>query len=72
MAYVINEDCIACGSCISECPVEAISEGDIYVIDPDICTDCVLVQMFVLQKLTSGVIKCAKINLSVSTDKFSI
>jgi ferredoxin len=40
MAYVINEDCIACGSCISECPVEAISEGDIYVIDADICTDC--------------------------------
>ena len=33
MAYVISEDCIACGSCISECPVEAISEGDIYVID---------------------------------------
>jgi ferredoxin len=40
MAYVINEDCIACGSCISECPVEAISEGDIYVIDADVCTDC--------------------------------
>lgn len=40
MAHVISEDCIACGSCISECPVEAISEGDIYVIDPDICTDC--------------------------------
>ena len=42
MAYVITEDCIACGSCISECPVEAISdsEGDIYVIDADVCTDC--------------------------------
>lgn len=40
MAYVINEDCIACGSCVSECPVEAISEGDIYVIDADKCTDC--------------------------------
>ncbi len=40
MAYVISEDCIACGSCISECPVDAISEGDIYVIDADICTDC--------------------------------
>ena len=37
---VISEDCIACGSCISECPVEAISEGDIYVIDADVCTDC--------------------------------
>ena len=33
MAYVINDNCVACGSCISECPVEAISEGDIYKID---------------------------------------
>jgi NAD-dependent dihydropyrimidine dehydrogenase PreA subunit len=40
MAYVINEDCIACGSCISECPVEAIIEGDIYQIDSVLCTDC--------------------------------
>ncbi len=40
MAYVISEDCIACGTCIDECPVDAISEGDIYVIDPDVCTDC--------------------------------
>lgn len=40
MAHVINEDCIACGTCIDECPVEAISEGDIYKIDPDVCTDC--------------------------------
>jgi ferredoxin len=30
----------ACGTCIDECPVEAISEGDIYKIDPDVCTDC--------------------------------
>ena len=40
MAHVISDDCIACGTCISECPVEAISEGDIYSINPDICTDC--------------------------------
>ena len=40
MAYVISEDCIACGSCIGDCPVEAISEGDIYHIDPEMCTDC--------------------------------
>ena len=40
MAYVINDDCIACGSCVDECPIEAISEGDIYKIDPDTCTDC--------------------------------
>jgi len=40
MAHVINEECIACGACLPECPAEAISEGDIYVIDPDKCTDC--------------------------------
>lgn len=40
MAHVIADTCVACGSCISECPVEAISEGDIYKIDPDKCIDC--------------------------------
>lgn len=40
MAYKITEDCTACGTCIDECPVEAISPGDIYKIDPDICSDC--------------------------------
>lgn len=40
MAYKINEDCIACGACASECPVDAISEGDIYVIDAATCIDC--------------------------------
>ena len=40
MAYVIGNDCIACGTCIDECPVEAISEGDIYKIDADACTEC--------------------------------
>lgn len=36
----INEDCIACGSCQAECPVECISEGDIYSIDEGCCIDC--------------------------------
>lgn len=40
MAHVISDDCTACGSCIGECPAEAISEGDIYKIDPEVCTDC--------------------------------
>jgi ferredoxin len=41
MAYVISDDCVSCGACVSECPVEAISEGaDKYVIDPEVCTDC--------------------------------
>ena len=33
MAYVIGEDCIACGTCIDECPVGAISEGERYSIN---------------------------------------
>lgn len=40
MAYVITDGCIACGTCIDECPVGAISEGDIYSINADACTDC--------------------------------
>jgi ferredoxin len=42
MAYKISEDtCIACGACIPECPVGAISEGDGFsVIDPSMCTEC--------------------------------
>jgi ferredoxin len=40
MAYKITEDCVACGACEAECPVEAISEGDIYSIDSEKCTDC--------------------------------
>ncbi len=41
MAYKITDDCVACGACEPECPVEAISEGDpIYKIDPETCTDC--------------------------------
>ena len=39
MAYKISNSCVACGTCIDECPVEAISAGDIYVIDPDKCID---------------------------------
>jgi ferredoxin len=40
MAHKINDDCIACGSCMAECPVDAITPGDQYSIDPDICIDC--------------------------------
>ncbi|MDD7340041.1 MAG: 4Fe-4S binding protein [Eubacteriales bacterium] len=40
MAYKISEECIACGQCLPECPVDAISEGDIYIIDEDKCIDC--------------------------------
>ena len=40
MAYKISDSCIACGTCIDECPVEAIREGEIYKIDAELCTDC--------------------------------
>lgn len=40
MAYVISDDCIACGTCIDECPSGAISEGEKYNIDPSVCVDC--------------------------------
>lgn len=41
MAYKINEECVSCGACAPECPVDAITEGsDIYVIDANTCTDC--------------------------------
>lgn len=42
MAFKITDDCISCAACESECPNEAISEGDEhFVIDPDKCTECV-------------------------------
>jgi Dissimilatory sulfite reductase (desulfoviridin), alpha and beta subunits len=41
MAYKINDECISCGACEAECPVQAIAEGDgKYVIDAEKCIDC--------------------------------
>jgi ferredoxin len=42
MALYITDECINCDVCEPECPNDAISMGDeIYVIDPDKCTECV-------------------------------
>ena len=42
MALMITDECINCDVCEPECPNDAISAGDeIYVIDPDRCTECV-------------------------------
>ncbi len=41
MAYKITDDCVSCGACAGECPVEAIYEGDgKYEIDADKCAGC--------------------------------
>lgn len=41
MTHIINDDCISCGACEPECPVQAISQGETkYNIDPAKCTDC--------------------------------
>ena len=41
MARVISSDCVKCGTCASNCPVSAISEGDTqFNIDKDTCIDC--------------------------------
>jgi ferredoxin len=42
MALFINEECSSCGACESECPNQAISEGEsTYVINAEMCTECV-------------------------------
>jgi ferredoxin len=41
MAYKITDACTSCGTCVEECPADAISEGkNIYVIDKEACTEC--------------------------------
>jgi ferredoxin len=40
MTYIITETCVGCGTCVSECPVDAISEGEPYAIDAGACVDC--------------------------------
>lgn len=42
MALIISDECINCDVCEPACPNTAISQGeDIYVINPDLCTQCV-------------------------------
>ena len=41
MAMKITDECISCGACESDCPVNAITEGDTqFDIDPDKCVEC--------------------------------
>ena len=42
MALIMTDECINCDVCEPECPNGAISQGEeIYVIDPNLCTECV-------------------------------
>ncbi len=40
MAMKITDECTACGLCMPECPQTAISEADIYKVDPGKCNEC--------------------------------
>lgn len=40
VAKVNKDECIACGSCVDVCPVEAITLDDVAVIDEEKCTEC--------------------------------
>ena len=41
MAFKITAECISCGACAEECPVDAISEGEeTFVVDADSCISC--------------------------------
>ena len=41
MAYKINDNCISCGACAAQCPVQCISQGDSkYQIDESVCISC--------------------------------
>ena len=34
-------ECVSCGACAADCPVEAVSEGaEKYQIDESVCIDC--------------------------------
>ncbi len=42
MALYITDECINCDVCEPECPNGAITQGEeIYVIKPELCTECV-------------------------------
>jgi ferredoxin len=42
MSTVITSECVNCGACEPVCPNSAITAGDdIYLINPDLCTECV-------------------------------
>jgi ferredoxin len=41
MALKITTECTECDACVLDCPNDAITAGEPYVIDPLRCTECV-------------------------------
>ena len=39
-AIVNKEECVGCGACVEECPVECISLNDVAKVDEDECIEC--------------------------------
>ena len=40
MAHTISSECISCGACTGECPVDAITLGETQYEISDACVDC--------------------------------
>ena len=55
MAYVISDSCVSCGTCESECPVSAISQGDSTLSTLTLASPAVPVQVFARPALSTRV-----------------
>ena len=53
MAYVISDECVSCGTCESECPNEALSQGDDHYVMQMHVLSVELALMSVLQALSA-------------------
>jgi len=41
MAHKISSECVSCGACVSDCPVDSITQGEsVYEINSETCVDC--------------------------------